>query len=114
MPEDHVLTEEELAEALKQLPGWEERDQWLRKSYKTPGWTHTLMLVNTIGMIAEAAWHHPDMNIGYAHVTVKIQTHRVLNITYSDVELAKRIEEVVTWLPSDESSLQGFPKKWYR
>ena len=112
MPEDVVLTEAELKNALATLPGWEERDGWLRKKYMTPGWPHTLMLVNTIGYLAEAAWHHPDLSIGYAQVVVKLQTHRVRGITAHDTELAKKIDDVVLWKPEPGDSLQGFPKKW--
>lgn len=111
MAEDHLLTETELEAALARLPGWEVRDCWLRRTYDTPGWTHTMMLANTIGYLAEAAWHHPDIGIGYAKVTVKLQTHRVRGITQSDVELATRIDEVVLWKPAG-GALQGFPKKW--
>ena len=70
------------------------------------------MLVSTIGYVAEAAWHHPDLSVGYAKVTVKLQTHRVRAVTYNDVELAARIQEVVLWTPSGESALDGFPKRW--
>jgi 4a-hydroxytetrahydrobiopterin dehydratase len=112
MPEDHVLTEDELQAALAKLPDWEVRDGWLRRTYTTPGWTHTMALAQTIGYLAEAAWHHPDLKIGYAKVTVMLQTHRVRAITYSDVELATKIHEVVTWKPAEAAALDGFPKKW--
>jgi 4a-hydroxytetrahydrobiopterin dehydratase len=111
MPEDHVLSEAELQAALTELADWEVRDGWLRRSFETPGWTHTMLLANTIAYLAEAAWHHPDLSLGYAKVTVKLQTHRVRGITDSDVELARRIDEVVLWKPSD-GALSGFPKKW--
>jgi len=111
MAEDHVLTEQELQSALKNLPGWEVRDGWLRRKYGTPGWGHTLMLANTIGYLAEAAYHHPDLSLGYAEVTVKLQTHRVRAITFSDTELAAKIDEVVLWKPTG-GALEGFPKKW--
>jgi 4a-hydroxytetrahydrobiopterin dehydratase len=112
MAHDIVLNPEELAAALQSLPGWEERDGWLVRKYDTPGWAHTLMLVNTIGYVAEAAWHHPDLEVGYARVKVKIQTHRVHAITHSDIALARRIEEVATWKPESSSPLSGFPKSW--
>jgi len=111
MPEDHVLSEAELQAALSDLPGWEVRDGWLRRTFDTPGWTHTMLLANTIAYLAEAAWHHPDLSLGYAKVTVKLQTHRVRGITESDVELARRIDEVALWKPSG-GALAGFPKKW--
>ena len=114
MADDSVLTEQQLTEELATLPGWEIRDGWLRRQYKTPGFAHTMMLVNTIGYLAEAACHHPDLSVGYAKVTVKLQTHRVRGITPNDIALARRIHEVVTWKPSDESTLDGFPKSWVR
>ena len=111
MAEDHILSEQELNAALANLPGWEVRDGWLRRKYGTPGWSHTLMLANTIGYLADAAYHHPDLVLGYAELTVKLQTHRVHGITASDTELAAKIDEVVLWKPTG-GSLPGFPKKW--
>jgi 4a-hydroxytetrahydrobiopterin dehydratase len=112
MADDTVLTEEQLNEELKSLPGWEIKEGWLRRQYKTPGFPHTMMLVNTIGYLAEAAWHHPDLSVGYAAVTVKLQTHRVKAITPNDIELARRIHETVTWKPAPGEALDGFPKNW--
>ena len=96
------------------LPKWRLEDDWIRRTYKTASWKSTLMVVNTIGHLAEAAWHHPDLELGYAQVIVKIQTHRVLAITESDVALARRIDEVALWKPGKESPLEGFPKNWVR
>ena len=112
MADDVVLSETELAAELESLPGWSVEDGWLKRKYKTNGFQHTLMLTNVIGYLAEAAWHHPDLSLGYAQVIVKLQTHRVLNITWSDVELARKIHEVVTWQPDEDAALSGFPKKW--
>lgn len=112
MSADHVLTSEELGIALAELPEWEVRDGWLRRTYQTPGFSHTMMLVQTIGYLAEAAYHHPDLKVAYAAVTVLLQTHRVKAITWSDIELAKKIHEVVLWKPAADAALPGFPKKW--
>ena len=109
---DVVLNEEELAGELANLPGWELRDNWLRREYATSGWPHTIILASTIGYLAEAGWHHPDMSLGYAKVTVKLQTHRVQGITRLDIELAHKIQEVATWKPEPGAALPGNPKKW--
>ena len=114
MAEDVVLSPQQIEEELQNLPGWEVRDSWLRREYKTPGWPHTMLLANTIAYVAEAAWHHPDLSLGYAQVVVKLQTHRVRGITTHDVTLARKIHEVVTWLPDEDSPLDGFPKNWVR
>lgn len=112
MPVDVILSGCDLERELSTLPGWEVRDGWLRRTYKTPGWAHSLMLANTIAYVADAAWHHPDLSLGYAQVTVKLQTHRVRAITTHDTTLARRIDEVVLWKPGADSPLEGFPKAW--
>lgn len=112
MADDVILNEAELARELQTLAGWEVRDGMLRRTYKTPGWSHTLMLANTIAYLAEAAYHHPDLSLGYAQVTVKLQTHRVRAITTHDTALARRIDEVVLWKPEAGSPLSGYPKNW--
>jgi len=109
---DEALTQSQIDDALKELPGWEIRDGWLRHKYRTPGWPHTLMLANTIGFLAEAANHHPDLELGYAQVVVKLQTHKVKAITGKDTALAAKIHEAVTWQPPEDSALDGYPKKW--
>jgi len=112
MPADHLLTDEELSTALAELPGWEVRDGWLRRTFHTPGWPHTMLLAQAIAYLAEAAWHHPDLKLGYAVCTVLLQTHRVKAVTWSDIELAKKISEIALWKPAEEAALEGFPKKW--
>ncbi|MFG0297511.1 MAG: 4a-hydroxytetrahydrobiopterin dehydratase [Maioricimonas sp. JB045] len=114
MADDVILSEEQLARELEQLPEWEVRDGWLRRKYRTPGWPHTMMLANAIAYVAEAAWHHPDLELGYAQVVVKIQTHRVHAITDSDIALARRINDIALWRPDDNSPLDGFPKNWVK
>ncbi len=109
---DEALTPEQIEDALNSLPGWEVRDGWLRCKYRTPGWPHTLLLANTIGFLAEAADHHPDLELGYAQMIVRLQTHRVKAITGKDTELAAQIQQVATWQPEETSALDGFPKRW--
>jgi 4a-hydroxytetrahydrobiopterin dehydratase len=109
---DDALTQAQIDEALTKLPEWEIRDGWLRRKYRTPGWPHTLLLANTIGYLAEAANHHPDLELGYAQVIVRLQTHSQRAITGKDTALAARIHEVATWQPADDSALDGFPKRW--
>ncbi len=114
MADDRAYSPDESLDKLKNLPGWELRDDWIRRDFKTPGWPHTLMLVNAIGYRSEAGFHHPDLNVGWAHVTVKLQTHSAGGITEKDFALAAEIEKLATWLPDESSALEGYPKKWVR
>ena len=109
---DAVYAADEVTARLAaELPAWYFEDGWIRRKYKTSGWKSTLMVVNTVGHLAEAAWHHPDLNVSYAFVIVKLMNHAAKGITDKDFQLAKKIEEVVTWRPGGEpgSALEGTP-----
>jgi len=105
-----VYTEEEAAERLaRELPTWYVERGWIRRRYRTYSWKGTLMVINTVGHLAEAAWHHPDITASYAWVEVRLRTHDHQGITDKDFALAKKIEEVIMWRP--EPPLEGTPEK---
>lgn len=104
--------EEVIAKLHADLPHWYLEDDWIRRKYKTSGWKSTLMVVNTIGHLAEAAWHHPDLTVSYAFVIVKLCTHDAKGITDKDFQLAMKIEQVVAWQPALEAGvLTGTPNE---
>jgi len=103
-----------IADKLKDLPGWFYENGWIRRHYKTDGWPTTLMLVNTIGYLAEAAYHHPDLTVTWAKVTVKLSTHSAGGVTDKDFELARKLDEVALWRPSGSALGIGTPNKFVR
>ncbi len=103
-----TYSDQEIEAKLKELlPHWYLESGWIRRKYKTSGWKATLMVVNTVGHLAEAAWHHPDLTVSYAFVIVKLCTHDAKGITDKDLELAAKIEEVINWQPAKEVSADG-------
>ncbi|HWW88737.1 MAG TPA: 4a-hydroxytetrahydrobiopterin dehydratase [Vicinamibacterales bacterium] len=106
--------EKQISERLSGLPGWYYQDGWIRRVYKTDGWPTTLMLVNAIGYVAEAAYHHPDLSVTYARLTVKLMTHSAGGITDKDFDLARKIEEIALWRPAAGGALEGTPNKFVR
>ena len=115
MPQkEPIFSEAQIAERLRELPGWFYEDGWIRRVYKTDGWATTLMLVTAIGYIAEAAYHHPDLAVTWARVVVKLMTHSAGGITDKDFAVARRIEEVVLWRPPFGGPLTGPPGKFVR
>ena len=91
------------------LKHWYYENGWIRRKYRTGSWKGTLMVINAVGHLAEAAWHHPDLFASYAFVIVKLQSHDAKGITDRDFELATQIERVVQWQPGEGSSLEGTP-----
>ncbi len=109
--DEKTYSDEEVETRLKaELPHWYLENGWIRRKYKTSSWKSTLMVVNTVGHLAEAGFHHPDMAISYAFVIVKLMNHAAKGITDKDFELAKKIEDVIMWQPGKENgALTGTP-----
>ncbi len=110
--QETTYSDAQIVERLQKiLPRWRYEDGWIRRKYKTNSWKGTLMVVNAVGHLAEAAWHHPDLTVSYAWVEVRLKTHTAKGITDKDFELARKIEEVVQWQPAREGgALEGTPK----
>ena len=94
----------------RDLPRWRLEDGAIRRTFKTHGWKASLMVVNAIGHLAEAAFHHPDLLVSYAAVEVRLSHHDAKGITDLDFALAQKIEAVIGWQPSREAgALTGPP-----
>ncbi len=91
------------------LTNWYLEDGWLRRKYNTDGWPTTLMLVNAVGFLCEAAYHHADLSVTWGKLWVKLKTHSAGGITDKDFALAKKIEEVALWRPQAGGPLEGTP-----
>ena len=111
-----VYTDEEVAARIQEenLPEWKLEDGWLRRKFSTDGWPTTLMLVNAIGFLCEAAWHHADLSVTWGKVWVKLKTHSAGGITDKDFALARKIEEIVLWRPEPGGPLEGTPNPFVK
>lgn len=113
-PKPKTYSDAETQAKLQQtgLGDWYLEDGWIRRKYNTDGWQATMMLVNAIGFLCEAAWHHADLSVTWAKVTVKLMTHSAGGITDKDFEVARKIEDTVLWRPGPGSALEGTPHKF--
>jgi 4a-hydroxytetrahydrobiopterin dehydratase len=86
------LTPEALQTALKTLPDWRLEDGQLIRSITFSTFPQAIDFVSQIAAFAEAANHHPDMDIRYNKLRVALVTHDSGGITQKDVDLATSIE----------------------
>ena len=102
MSDKKTYTDSEVTAKLQELglTDWYLEDGWIRRKYNTDGWPQTLMAVNAIGYLCEAAYHHADLAVTWGKLWVKLKTHSAGGITDKDFEVAKKIEEVVLWRPA--------------
>ena len=106
------LADADITSRLRDLPGWRVENGALTRDLKTDGWPTTLMVVNAIGFLAEAADHHPDLQVSWGSVRIALSTHTAKGITDKDFALAREMERLALWRPGAESALSGTRREW--
>ena len=87
------LSDVDVTEQLKALPGWERHENSIRKLFRFKEFMDGIKFLNRVAEKAEAADHHPDVTINYTRVTMTCSTHDQGGITEKDFKLAKEIEQ---------------------
>jgi 4a-hydroxytetrahydrobiopterin dehydratase len=71
---------------------WTERDKALHCDVKTPDFVTAFAVVAAITPLAEKANHHPDLELGWGYVRIKLTTHDAGGVTEKDHALARQID----------------------
>jgi 4a-hydroxytetrahydrobiopterin dehydratase len=74
---------------------WERQDDVLVRNVRRADFAEALIVVNAVGALAEAVDHHPDIDIRWNTVTLRLSTHSAGGITEKDLALAARIDAEV-------------------
>jgi len=93
-----VLSESDIAEELAKLPGWERDGGLIRARFRAANFLAAIALVDEVARRAEAANHHPDIDIRYDRVTFVLSTHSEGGLTRKDFSLAREISDVAAAL----------------
>jgi len=83
-----LLNEEEIAARLRDLPDWRVEDGALTRSFAFQDFRAALAFVNRVGERAEEAGHHPEIDIRYNRVRLRLVTHDAGGLTALDFALA--------------------------
>lgn len=87
-----LLGAEELAAALRELPGWELHGGKLHRALAFADFAEAFAFMTRVALEAEKLDHHPDWSNVWNRVAITLWTHDSGGVTRSDVELARRIE----------------------
>lgn len=87
-----VLDDSAVDAALAAGLEWERRGAEITKTTRRAGFADALAYVNAVGAMAEEMDHHPDIDIRYNTVTLRLSTHSAGGLTGLDLELAGRID----------------------
>lgn len=92
------LSTADISTALKELDGWESKDNALVKTFEFDSFREALSYMVRAGFEAEAMDHHPEWTNVYNRLVVRLNTHDAGGkVTAKDVELAKRLQKI-SWV----------------
>ena len=89
-----TLTDDEITEGLATLAGWERDGDEIVKEYRLGNFKDAMAFVVRLSYEAEAANHHPDLDIRWNKVRVALSTHSEGGLTTKDLDLAAAVEAV--------------------
>jgi 4a-hydroxytetrahydrobiopterin dehydratase len=76
-------------------PGWSREGETITRTFEHKDFNEALAFVNAVGNLAEAANHHPDIDIRWNKVTLALTTHSANALTDKDTQLATQINDLV-------------------
>lgn len=87
------LTPEQIQDWLSRNPGWAASGgDAIGREFRFADFVHAVAFVNRVAELAEAAEHHPDIDIRYSKVTLRLSTHDAGGVTGKDLDLARAAE----------------------
>jgi 4a-hydroxytetrahydrobiopterin dehydratase len=89
-----VLEPQAVDAALTKGLAWHRQANELVKVHKERDFASALDFVNRVGELAERANHHPDIDIRWNTVTLRLSTHSAGGITEADLGLARQIDSL--------------------
>ncbi|MDJ0358749.1 4a-hydroxytetrahydrobiopterin dehydratase [Rhodococcus sp. H29-C3] len=90
-----LLSNAEIDDALSSLPEWSLDDSSITRTVELPTFPAAIQFVSRVATAAEAAGHHPDIDIRWRRLTFTLSTHSEGGLTSKDVDLAREIEKLL-------------------
>jgi 4a-hydroxytetrahydrobiopterin dehydratase len=90
-----ILSRDDVRERLKLLPNWREEQDEIIRQVAFPDFVAAMDFVNAVASKAEAAGHHPDIEIRYNKVRLALVSHDAGGLTQRDFDLAAAIEALL-------------------
>ncbi|HEY7107578.1 MAG TPA: 4a-hydroxytetrahydrobiopterin dehydratase [Acidimicrobiia bacterium] len=90
-----ALPDDEIAARLAALDTWDREGDEIVRTYEHPSFPDAIDFVTRVAALAEAANHHPDIDIRYRTVRIALTTHDQGGLTDKDFALAGQIDAAV-------------------
>lgn len=85
------LGESEIQDGLARLPGWQRAGDAITRTFSFADFKEAMAFVNRVAALADAMDHHPDIDIRYSKVSLRLTTHDASGLSARDLTLAEQI-----------------------
>ena len=89
-----TLSQDQVAAALADLEGWSQEGETIARTFRFADFVHSIGFVEHLAEVAEERQHHPDIDIRYNKVTLRLSSHDAGGLTTRDVRLAEAIQHL--------------------
>jgi 4a-hydroxytetrahydrobiopterin dehydratase len=93
-PPVQKLAEAKIPQALASIPNWQLQDGKIARTFQFKDFPATIQFVQSVAVLAEQAWHHPDIDIRWNKVTLTLTTHDAGGLTEKDFALARQFDRL--------------------
>lgn len=91
-----AFTEEQITQAMARVPHWKRESLEITRTFTFKNFRDSLAFVVHVGLLAERADHHPDIDIRYSSVLLHLSTHSAGGLTEKDFTMAESIDKVAS------------------
>ena len=89
-----TLSQDQVAAALADLEGWSQEGETIARTFRFADFVHAIGFVEHLAEVAEQQQHHPDIDIRYNKVTLRLSSHDAGGVTSRDVRLAGAVQRL--------------------
>jgi 4a-hydroxytetrahydrobiopterin dehydratase len=87
-----TLTPAEVETELRAVPRWSQQGKSIVRTFQFKDFAAAIAFVNKVALLADEAWHHPDIDVRWNTVTLTLTTHDAGGLTTRDFALAASID----------------------
>lgn len=88
------LTTAQIKPALVTVPDWKQTGATISRIFAFKDFPAAIQFVNAVARLAEKAGHHPDIDIRWNKVALKLTTHDAGGLTAKDFKLARQFDRL--------------------
>lgn len=86
------MSDDQRSQFVADHPGWTLEGETISRTFEFGDFVDAMSFVSGVALLAEKAFHHPDIDIRWNKVSLALSTHSEGGLTQKDVDLAEAIE----------------------